>query len=32
MDLAITDAAQIVIEADRSKNLPLIELDDLETS
>lgn len=32
MDLAVTDAAQIVIEADRPKDLPLIELTDLETS
>lgn len=32
MSLAVSDAAQIVIEADRPKDLPLIELTDLETS
>lgn len=32
MNLAVSDAAQIVIEADRPKDLPLIELTDLETS
>lgn len=32
LNLAVTDAAQIVIEQDRPKALPFIEIDDLETS